>query len=201
VRVVNHFCYWIGLLMCWEIRPKFCCLADTLRFWLVSSLLFVSTDAFARIVLDTTVEQVKFVTNEDGVIEEQYIPPEIIYPGDQLRYTIKFVNTGTQPVEPGVVAVITPIPPNTRYVYGSAIGLETSIDYSMDGDSFYDPDAPPLSDIELKEMVVPSEFRFIRWTYLSFLPPGEPRRVFFNVRIKEDLAVDEDESLETELDR
>lgn len=163
-------------------------------------LVFISFNAIADVALETSVQKVEFVTNQEGITQVGHIPVEIVYAGDQLRYTIEFVNNGKQAIESGVIAIINPIPEDTKYVFGTAMGLDTLIEYSLDGQFFAPAEELFFAQDGLEEEVPPSEYRFIRWIYLLPLAPGEVRQVSFNIRIDETLSSNEEEPLEVQME-
>ena len=171
-------------------------IVQALSFFLV----LTSFNVMADVALETSVQKVGFVTKDDGLTEGQYIPVEIVYAGDQLRYTIEFVNNGKQAIEPGVIAIISPIPEDTKYVFGTAIGLDTLIDYSLDGQFFAPAEELFFSHDGLEQEVSPSQYRFIRWIYNLSLAPGEVGQVSFNIRVSGTLSPANEEPLEVEME-
>ncbi|UCG45839.1 MAG: DUF11 domain-containing protein, partial [Candidatus Bathyarchaeota archaeon] len=73
-------------------------------------------------------------------------PGGTVQPGDTITYTITYNNTGTDNATN--VAIIDAVPTYSTYVTGSASGADTTITYSHDGGSSYDPfEAPPVTHI------------------------------------------------------
>ena len=66
-------------------------------------------------------------------------PPSEVFSGDVLRYTIVFENRSTQDVAAGSVVITNPLPEETFYLDGSAMGDDTLISYSVDGETFAGP--------------------------------------------------------------
>ena len=80
------------------------------------------------------------------------------------------------------------------------MGLDTLIEYSLDGQFFAPAEELVFAQDGLEEEVPPSEYRFIRWIYNLPLAPGEVRQVSFNIRIDETLSSNEEELLEVEME-
>ncbi len=142
-----------------------------------------SLPATAQVTLATAVSKVETTLDADGRSRRELVPAEAVVPGEELRYTITFENTGGVPVDAGRIVVTNPIPEGTRYVPGSAGGEGTSVEYSTDGESF-GPGEPAAAGPGPDGGAAGGEVRSIRWTYQEELAPGEASEVFFHVRMQ-----------------
>ena len=105
----------------------------------------------------------------------RFVDAKTAVPGDELRYTIVFKNTGEEVVDAESVVITTPLPSETSYVADSAFGDESDVLVSTDGGRTYVPEAErddnPVS--------------YIRWTYRPSLAPGASSEVSFNLTLDE----------------
>ena len=103
-------------------------------------------------------------------------------PGDELRYTITFLNAGSMAVDAGSIVITNPLPDNTEYLEGTASGPNTVVVFSVDGEHFAPDDALTVGG--RTGIAAASDYRAIRWTFGSELGPGESSFVTFDVRLK-----------------
>ena len=97
-------------------------------------------------------------------------------PGDEVVYTISYVNKGSRPAER--VVVVNPVPQHTKFRAGSVEGASTEIAYSADGGKTYAaPDRLTVATRDAKgtpatRPAVAADITHIRWTLKEPLPPG-----------------------------
>ncbi len=148
-------------------------------------MLLAAPSAFARVELKNAVEKVETFVNADGVAESRLVAADSVVPGDELRYTITFVNTGQQPVDERSIVITNPIPQSTEYLDGSADGDATDILFSVDdGASYAKPAELVVVDSGVESTAAAKDYTTIRWTFGPELKPGEEGSVVFNVRLK-----------------
>ena len=109
--------------------------------------------------------------------------PGEVFPGDVLRYTIVFENTSTQDVAAGSVVITNPLPEQTVYLEGSAMGTDTLITFSVDGEIFGPPGELLVGEGASARAATASDLRVIRWTYEPLLPAGASSEVSFELLI------------------
>ena len=109
--------------------------------------------------------------------------PGEVFSGDVLRYTIRFENTSSQDVTAGSVVITNPLPEETVYLEGSAMGLDTLITYSVDGENFAAPDALLIGEGAQARTASAADYRAIRWAYQPLLPAGAASEVSFELLI------------------
>jgi len=95
-------------------------------------------------VAEQIVERVLVTTDENGSETRAYEIAEEVAPGDEVRYSLIYVNEGTEAVED--VNLVMPIPAEVTYIEASATGSATSVTYSDDGESF-----TPREDVTVGE--------------------------------------------------
>ena len=91
-----------------------------------------SATAAAQVVLKNSVQKVETFVNEAGEPERRLVDADSVVPGDELRYTITFMNDGGETVDAGSVVITNPIPDETEYLDGTAFGSGTDIVFSVD---------------------------------------------------------------------
>lgn len=150
--------------------------------------------ALAEVQLATAVSLVQTFLGEDGQLERRLADPNDAAPGDELRYTITFTNTGVVPVEAGAIVITNPIPESTEYVPGSAGGEGARILFAADGErlgnggadseaAFAPFDALTLNDGGVERPASATEVRVVRWIYARPLAPGASGEVWFHLRL------------------
>lgn len=146
--------------------------------------LLLAVSAAAEVKLENSVKKVEAFVNEAGAVERRLVDADRVVPGDELRYSIRFRNRGTEVIDAGSVVITNPVPADTEYLEGSAFGAGTAILFSVDGEHFDVPEA--LTVLLNGEEVIASakDYQAIRWTFLPELAPSEEGFVTFNVRLK-----------------
>lgn len=135
--------------------------------------------ALAEVQLATAVSLVQTFLGEDGQLERRLADPDDAAPGDELRYTITFTNTGVVPVEAGAIVITNPIPESTEYVPGSAGGEGVRILFTAD------VEWPGNGGNEggVEQPASAAEVRAVRWIYARPLAPGASGEVWFHLRL------------------
>ena len=160
-------------------------------FKLFVSAVFVasmfSVNAFAedgKVVLTNKVFKQVIKKDKDGNTTYDFVEPGTALPGDVMMYVITFENIGDAPAE-GVV-INDPVPNNSAYRMGSALGKNTTISFSIDGgNNFGNPEELVVKDKDGKEWKAkPESYTHIRWVYNKPLAPGEKGEVSFKTKIK-----------------
>ena len=110
---------------------------------------------------------------------------QLAHPGDEIRYSLVFTNTGPNPVKN--VQFTDPVPHGTVYVLGSATAPQsTRIDYSIDGGKTYS-EQPLIVAVENGKTVqkpAPREnYTHVRWTVLESVAPGAQVTAEFRAQV------------------
>ncbi|HUK22513.1 MAG TPA: hypothetical protein VLV45_13280 [Gemmatimonadales bacterium] len=110
---------------------------------------------------------------------------ELARPGDEIRYSLVFTNTGQNSVKN--VQFTDPIPQGTVYVLGSAAAPQsTRIDYSIDGGKTWS-EQPMIVAVENGKTVqkpAPREnYTHVRWTVLESVAPGAQVTAEFRAQV------------------
>jgi len=157
------------------------------RIALLLSILAWPAMAWAAPELKVSVSAEKEVAiNESGEMRIERVPARNIQPGDEIIYTITFLNAGDEAASN--VVIEDPVPANGIYIAGSNIapGAETS--FSIDGGTNFA--APGSLTYEIRtadgvqeRMAEPSKYTHIRWV-LDEITAGESGHTSFRVRVK-----------------
>ena len=146
--------------------------------------------AVAEVTLHTSVERISTGTPETATGAGAGVDaagsadtPSEVFSGDVLRYTIVFENTSSQDVAAGSVVITNPLPDETVYLEGSAMGENTRITYSVDGQTFADPNALRVGEGAQARAATASDYRVIRWAYQPVLRAGASSEVSFELLI------------------
>jgi uncharacterized repeat protein (TIGR01451 family) len=136
------------------------------------------------IVLKNIAETEVAAKDAQGVIEKKRVPLTKALPGAEVIYTTTFENHGAKPV--GNIVITNPVPANTVYVDGSALGENTVIAFSVNGGKTYGAaNALSLRTSEGRERpALPADYTNIRWTYQGELRPGAGGAAVFRVVVK-----------------
>lgn len=135
-------------------------------------------------VLDirTTVQKEEVVRDAEGEETKQLVAAEKVVPGDEVIYTVRFSNLGSEPAEN--VVITNPLPAELSYVMGSAAGPGTRIEFSADGGTTYgDPGSLRVAEASGERPARAEDFTHIRWVMQTPLPPGAEGVATFRARL------------------
>jgi uncharacterized repeat protein (TIGR01451 family) len=156
--------------------------------WMLMGMLLLTTAATANaqdrgcVELKTVAEVEQQYTNEQGKPATRLVPAEKVVPGNEVVWTITARNLCDKPVADVVIA--NPVPEQMTYVQGSAIGIGTDIQYSLDGKTFASPASLTVRDANGTRAARPDEYRAVRWTYKAAFPAGATAFVRYRALVK-----------------
>ena len=165
-----------------------------MRFLMIAivSLMVCSPAAAAledkpNLILNLSVEKQVIVKDEEGKTNIQWQEVTDTDPGDVLRYTILYVNTGRSEARNAVI--VDPVPEGTTYISSSAAGTDSQVTFSLDGKTFQTP--PMLTykvrqgdGAEIEYKATPEMYTHINWQLLKPVPPGGTGTLNFHVMVK-----------------
>ena len=151
---------------------------------LISTFVLTVQAAHAQVKLNNTIKKVETFVNESGDVERRLVDATSVVPGDELRYTVHFINEGELPVDAGTIVITDVIPAHTEYLDGTAFGAGTDVWFSVDGETFAAPQELSLVKDGVEVTASAKDYRSIRWTFGPELEPGDSGHVSFNVRLK-----------------
>lgn len=127
------------------------------------------------------------VKGEDGKPKIEWQDITDANPGDVIRYTVHYANSGKAEVRDAVIA--DPVPPSTSYIPDTAEGKGAVITYSLDGKTFqsapmltYKVKQPDGTEVEYK--ATPDMYTHLRWKLTKPVPAGGTGAVSFKVKVK-----------------
>ncbi len=137
-----------------------------------------------KVELTVVAEKEIEVTGADGKKVVQRVPANKVIPGDEVIYTITYVNNGDQPAENLVVK--NPIPEHMKYIGGSVKGENSVITYSVDkGKSYETPEKLKVKDASGNLVAAgPADYTDIRWTLNKPVAPKSSGQVSFRARLE-----------------
>lgn len=157
----------------------------------ITLLFFLSLQPFAAwaadvgaIKLTSLAEVEQVILGKDGKSSVKRVPPAKAVPGTEVIFTTVFENVSNKPA--GDIVITNPVPDNTSYKAGSAMGRDTEIAYSVDGGrNFAAPEQLKVKGEDGKPRTAQaSEYTHIRWRYKKQLPAGKSGDVSFRAVIK-----------------
>ena len=134
----------------------------------------------APVSLSTEIEVVRTTTDAAGKSSETFAKPEVVTPGDRLRFTVQFRNAGTAPAHRFVIT--NPLPPQVTL---DALTDSGDATVSVDGGKSFDA----LSVLKVTDGAgVPrpatlADVTHLRWTVATVAPGTSGARRFF-ARVK-----------------
>jgi uncharacterized repeat protein (TIGR01451 family) len=127
-----------------------------------------ATDA---VTLETQVQRILEEPGPTGRVERRYEDVALVLPGDRLRYVVRYENTSEEAtVEADTLVITTPVPPDLRYLPGSAEGRNAVVTVSTNGERFASERAPAAGDAPV---------RHLRWRVGRPIAPGDGGMVSF----------------------
>ncbi len=140
----------------------------------------------SELSLNITAQKEVMVKDETGKIRIEWQMAEQTNPGDILKFTVAYTNTGK--VEARNSMIDDPVPAGTTYIAHSAEGKNAEISFSIDGKKFESPTMLTYKVKQADGSVVehqagPEMYTHIRWKLLTPVRPGESGSVSFKVKV------------------
>lgn len=147
-----------------------------------ATLLALPLAAWAQPKVAISIKAQKEVTvTVKGKQVKKKIAAKGFLPGEEIIYTLSYVNSGTEPATD--VLITDPIPEGTSYLPGSASEVG-DLTFSIDkGKTFKKPTLLTYEIKGVKKVASPEEYTDIRWT-LPSVPPDTKGSVSFRVKVK-----------------
>lgn len=147
-------------------------------------LAIFSSQLMAQIEVTAVAEIEVSETNAQGEKIVKRTAATSVVPGTEVIYTITAKNTGSEVADN--IVVTNPVPKQTVYVDGSAIGPDTVITFSADGGNSYDTAQKLMTtDADGKPRAATAEdYSHVRWTFQFNLDPGQQADVWYRARVK-----------------
>lgn len=147
------------------------------------SLSMATLAAQAEVTLTNSVFEVVTITNKDGSKQDKWQEPDKLLPGERVGYQIEVNNLGNEAADDIVIA--NPIPEHTVYIQGSAKGLNTTIEFSVDNGKTFALPAQLFVEKEGKRVqATAADYTQVRWKLNQPLAAGASSTVQYIVKIK-----------------
>ncbi len=135
------------------------------------------------IQLDAVAEIEVQVVNDKGETQIHRQEASLVVPGDEVIYSIKYVNVGDEPVDD--VVITNPIPEHMlfRLMDGSESGVQVTM--SVDGGQQYaaPEELTVTSEDGGQRPAKPQDYTHIRWAFDSPVEPGGKGSVGFRAQL------------------
>jgi uncharacterized repeat protein (TIGR01451 family) len=129
-----------------------------------------------------TVERAVITIDETGAETVAYEIAEELSPGDELRYTISYLNADDKPAQN--VKLSMPVPAEVNYVEGSAKPGTAEISYSVDGETYAARTALKIQTPEGERSAAAEDIRFIRWSFTDGISPAGAGQISYSGVLK-----------------
>lgn len=130
-----------------------------------------------------TVEVVTVEIDADGNETLTYAPATEVEPGEQVRYSLVYLNDGTDAAEN--VSLVMPIPNEVTYLEASAAGEAGAVTFSADGgQSFVERDALFIGDGDATRLARAGEITHIRWDFEAAVAPSGSGSISYTAVLK-----------------
>jgi len=145
----------------------------------------LAQDGTNPISLRSEIYIVSLVTADDGTREERFSPATSAIPGQIVEFRIFATNVGETTLPAGRVQVFGPVQDGMEYVATSATPSSERMltEFSVDGEQF---SVPPLlvGEGAQRRVAEPTEYRFVRWTLLVAMEPGQEEPFYYRVEVQ-----------------
>ena len=147
-------------------------------------VLLLAGVAYASVELNTVALMEITTTNEAGQEMTTRMPAGKVVPGDEVIYTIHFVNSGAEPASD--VVITNPIPDHMIFTKVENSPRAASVSMSADGGSHYDsPRNLTVEDAKGQPRPAKaSDFTHVRWVFQDSLEPGAEGSVSFRAQLQ-----------------
>lgn len=153
---------------------------------LIATVLVLLTAGAAQANVElTAVAQTEITTtNEAGQEVTTLSPAGKVVPGDEVIYTINFVNSGTEPAAD--VVITNPIPQHMVFTQVEASPSGADVSMSADGGTEYGtPRNLTIKDAKGQPRPAKaSDFTHVRWVFQEPLDPGAEGSVSFRAQLQ-----------------
>lgn len=124
---------------------------------------------------------VAVIDNQDDGATKQI--EAAVTPGDEVIYTIHYINTSRDNATKVVIS--NPIPAHMVYENGSAQGEDSTIEFSVDGQHFADPESLQVTTPDgITRKAQPEDYRNVRWTLTKPLAAGKEGEVSYRAILR-----------------
>lgn len=139
-----------------------------------------SLTAFANgLTAEQTVERVTVSINANGNEVRTYAVAEEAAPGDEVRYSLTYTNSGDTAAE--AVSLVMPVPSEVTYIETSAAAAGKALTFSADGGTTFAPRAALMTSTgDQLRPATSDEITHIKWTFAEPIAPSATGSVSFS---------------------
>lgn len=151
-------------------------------------LLLAGTSAMAAdggvVSLDLRTEREVTVTGEDGNQSTALEPVTRAAPGEELIFTIRYVNSGTEDAENVVLTY--PVPEDLAYMDGSAVGAGADFEVSVDGGATWGSpgELTVIGEDGQPRPATSDDYTHLHWVLRDAVPADGEGFVRFRARVR-----------------
>ncbi len=144
----------------------------------------ITLPAFANgLSAEQSVERALVSIDANGNEVRTYTLADEVAPGDEVRYSLSYANTGSEAAE--AVSLVMPVPSEVTYIEASASGAAEDISFSADGgNSFASRATVTVRENGQVRPAAPGEITHIKWTFSQSIAPSDIGRVSFSAVLK-----------------
>lgn len=143
-----------------------------------------SLSAFANgLTADQVVERVTVTVDANGNEVRTYTIAEEVAPGDEVRYSLAYTNTGAEAAE--AVSLVMPVPGAVTYIETSATGRADDLTFSADGGkTFAARSALMAYEGDVERFATSADITHIKWAFSDPIAPAVSGTVSFSAVLK-----------------
>lgn len=135
------------------------------------------------LIAEQMVEVAVVTVDENGEETRAYSAADAVAPGDEVRYSLVYENSGAAPAE--AVSLVMPVPSEVTYIERSAGGTPSAITYSADGGTtFAARESLILGDGESARIASAEEITHIKWAFSDPIPAAAAGAIQFSAVLK-----------------
>ena len=144
----------------------------------------VTMPAFANgLSAKQVVERATVSVDVDGNEVRSYALAEEVAPGDEVRYSLSYANTGDEPAE--AVSLVMPVPGEVTYIESSVRGAANTVSFSADGGkSFSGRATVATGEGDEARPASADDITHIKWVFSEPVAPSSVGTVSFSAVLK-----------------
>lgn len=130
------------------------------------------------LIAEQTVEVATITLDAEGNEIRSFSAADEVAPGDEVRYSLSYVNEGALAAES--VSLVMPVPAEVTYIEASAGGTPSTITYSADGGaSFVARDNLVVTSETGARLATAEEITHIKWAFAQPIPAASGGAISF----------------------
>lgn len=140
---------------------------------------FIAPAYASGLQAEQVVEVATITVDENGQEFVTYALANEVAPGDQVRYTINYTNSGDESASN--VKLDMPVPAEVDFIEGSAEASMAEITYSADnGETFTSRGTLTVTEAGEPQAATAKDITHVRWTFTGDIAPGEAGSISYS---------------------